>query len=127
MTNVNLLGGSRFALVTTFRRDGTPVPTPVWIAPIDDWLGIWTVADSGKVKRLRRSGRLTVSTYDYRGRHAGETFEGRGTILGAEDTEVIRNGMKRKYGLYGWLVMEGSRLRRGSAGTVGIKIVLADA
>jgi len=49
-----------FLALTTFRRNGDPVPTPVWIAMDDDALVVTTPAASGKVKRLRRDPRVEM-------------------------------------------------------------------
>jgi hypothetical protein len=44
-----------FVSLTTFRRSGAPVSTPVWVAADGDALVVTTPADSGKVKRLRHT------------------------------------------------------------------------
>ena len=48
-------------LLTTFRKVGTPVPTPVWIVELDDGrVGFSTSSGSGKVKRLAHTTRVTL-------------------------------------------------------------------
>jgi uncharacterized protein len=42
------LPNSTYVSLTTFRRTGVPVSTPVWAAPEGDSLVVWTRADSGK-------------------------------------------------------------------------------
>ncbi len=54
------MGRHRFVSLTTFRRSGQPVATPVWIAPDGDALVVTTPADSGKVKRLRHDPRVEL-------------------------------------------------------------------
>ena len=54
-----------------------PVPTPVWAAPDGDSLVVWTRADSGKVKRLRHTSRVTVAPSDIRGKVHGPAVDGR--------------------------------------------------
>lgn len=49
-----------FVALTTFRRNGDAVPTPVWIAVDGDALVVTTPAGSGKVKRLRRDPRVEL-------------------------------------------------------------------
>src|SRR5260370_26561911 len=47
------LADERYMLLTTFRRDGTPVATPVWVTPYDEHsVAFWTSSGSGKAKRL---------------------------------------------------------------------------
>ena len=56
MTNtLGAVGKSEYVLLTTFRKDGTPVGTAVWAVADADKLYVWTVTDSWKVKRLRRN------------------------------------------------------------------------
>ena len=47
------LADERYLLLTTFRRDGTPVATPVWVTPYDEHsVAFWTSSGSGKAKRF---------------------------------------------------------------------------
>ncbi|MBG6053922.1 PPOX class probable F420-dependent enzyme [Salinibacterium sp. CAN_S4] len=54
------LGEEHFVSLTTFRRSGVAVSTPVWIARDGDSLVVTTPASSGKVKRLRNSSRVQL-------------------------------------------------------------------
>jgi uncharacterized protein len=126
MTSLDTLAGSSYALVTTFRKDGRAVGTPVWIVPYQDGLGIWTVTTFGKVKRVRANPRVTVATCDYRGDNVGPAAEGRASILDDAGTEGVRAAIRRKYGLLGRMTLWGSRIRRGRRGTVGIRIELIE-
>ena len=42
------LAEEAFISITTFKRDGTPVATPVWCARENGWLLVYTGADSGR-------------------------------------------------------------------------------
>ena len=64
------LGEERFVSMTTFRRTGEPVSTPVWIGREGDDLVVLTPTDSGKVKRLRHTTRVELRPCDRRGRVA---------------------------------------------------------
>ncbi|GAB2690153.1 PPOX class F420-dependent oxidoreductase [Kitasatospora kifunensis] len=119
------LGRGKYLLVTSYKKDGTPVATPVWVVRDEQALGIWTVADSWKVKRIRRRPEVLVGPCDVRGRPTGESVPATARILtDAEDAVRYRRLLGRKYGLIGRLTMLGSRLRRGAAGTVAIRITL---
>ncbi|MEU7868210.1 PPOX class F420-dependent oxidoreductase [Dactylosporangium sp. NPDC049140] len=128
MTNtsatVEQLGQEQYLLVTTFRRDGTPVPTPVWAARDGEALMVWTVGDSGKVKRIRRNGTITVGPCTVRGKATGEAVPAHATLLGPEGGVAVRELIKRKYGLRGRLFVWTSIRRRGADATVGIRITL---
>jgi PPOX class probable F420-dependent enzyme len=119
------LSGSQFVLLTTYRRDGRAVATPLWVVRDDDALAVWTPTKSGKVKRLRRSGAVLVGPCDFRGNPLGEQVSGRAVIMDAVGSDRIRRLIRRKYGVMGWLTVNGSLLRRGRAGTVGIQITLS--
>ncbi|MGW3484083.1 PPOX class F420-dependent oxidoreductase [Rhodococcus indonesiensis] len=118
------LAAAKYVLLTTFRRDGTPVPTAVWAAADADRLLVWTVTDSYKVRRLRRDPRITVAVCDARGTPRSDAVPGTATVLDAAGTERARAVIARKYGILGWLTVKGSVLRRGRAGTVGLACVV---
>ncbi|MFI6298908.1 PPOX class F420-dependent oxidoreductase [Nonomuraea sp. NPDC050790] len=116
------LGDEQYVSVTSYKRDGTPVATPVWCARDGEAVVIWTVADSWKVKRIRANPRVSVAPCDLRGRVSGPAVEGKAEILSAGETERVRAMLRRKYGLIGRITLLGSRLRRGATGTLGIRI-----
>ncbi|MFF2520916.1 PPOX class F420-dependent oxidoreductase [Streptomyces liangshanensis] len=118
------LASGKYLLVTTFRRDGRHVPTPVWVIRDGDALGIWTVADSGKAKRIRNRSDVLVGACDIRGNPSGEQVPGQAVFVDGPQTKRYRGLVGRKYGLAGRLTVLGSRLRRGSEGSVGIRITL---
>src|SRR3954464_1267787 len=67
------LGEGKYLLLTTFRKDGRAVPTPVWVVRDGERLVAWSAMDSGKVKRIRRDGAVEVGPCDVRGRPTGES------------------------------------------------------
>jgi PPOX class probable F420-dependent enzyme len=121
------LADARFLLLTTFRRDGTAVPTPVWAAPIADGLGVWTGADSGKLKRIRRDARVTLAECDRRGTPTGPAVAGRARVLDDAGTARVLAAVRSKYGLLGRLLIALSRLRHGRSGRAGLAITVESA
>ena len=67
-TAFTALGDERFVSLTTFRRSGEPVSTPVWVARDGDALVVTTPEDSGKVKRLRHTTRVELRPCNRMGR-----------------------------------------------------------
>ncbi|WP_446217757.1 PPOX class F420-dependent oxidoreductase [Micromonospora sp. IBHARD004] len=124
MTDLDRLAAEKYVLLTTFRKDGRPVSTPVWAVRDGDALAVWTASDSGKVKRIRRDGRVTVAPCDVRGNPRGEAVPGHATICDLTGTRRVRDLVKGKYRLLGRLGLLGSRLRRGERGSVGLRITL---
>ncbi|MFE7418837.1 PPOX class F420-dependent oxidoreductase [Rhodococcus sp. NPDC057529] len=62
------LGDESFVSLTTFRRSGEPVSTPVWIARDGDALVVTTPEESGKVKRLRNNPSVELRPCSRRGK-----------------------------------------------------------
>ncbi len=120
----NILADSKYLLLTTFRRNGQPVSTPVWVAPDGGSLAVWTVRDSGKVKRIRRSGAVELAPCDVRGVPHGPSVRGRAMALDEADTRRVERLLVRKYGLLARLYIRLSHHRRGRDGTVGVTITV---
>ena len=68
-------------LLTTFRKDGTPVATPVWFVIHDGELHATTLENAGKVKRIRNDPRVTVAACTVRGTPIGPTFAAHARVL----------------------------------------------
>ncbi|MGW0788767.1 PPOX class F420-dependent oxidoreductase [Streptomyces sp. NPDC002911] len=97
---------SEYVSLTTYRKDGTPVATPVWAAADGDVLYVWTRSDSWKVKRLRNDSRVLVTVCDVRGRIAegAPSTEGTARLLDRDGTAEARKVLARKYTWKFWLV-----------------------
>ncbi|MET9092437.1 MULTISPECIES: PPOX class F420-dependent oxidoreductase [Streptomyces] len=97
---------SEYVSLTTFRKDGTPVATPVWAAAEGEVLYVWTRSDSWKVKRLRNNTDVVVTVCDVRGRIAEDAPKAEGTarLLDADETRAVRKLLARKYTWKFWLV-----------------------
>ncbi|WP_067895881.1 PPOX class F420-dependent oxidoreductase [Nocardia vaccinii] len=120
------VGTANYVLLTSFRKNGTPVGTPLWAALDDGKLYIWTVTDSWKVKRIRRNPAVTLQPCTVSGTPRGAVVNGTARILDDAGSDRVRRLIKRKYSIQGWLVVVGSQLRRGRQGTVGIEITAED-
>lgn len=116
------LATGKYLLVTSYRKNGTAVATPVWAVRDGDALGVWTAADSWKVKRIRARADVLIGPCDLRGNPTGEQVPANAEICDAATTARYRQLIARKYGVIGRLTLLGSRLRRGEQGTVGIRV-----
>ncbi|MEU4596705.1 PPOX class F420-dependent oxidoreductase [Nocardia sp. NPDC023988] len=124
-TMLDDLSTGKYLLLTTFRRDGRPVPTPVLVMRDGETLAVWSAADTGKVKRIRNSGRVTVCSCDWRGKPRGASVPGFAEVLSPGASAHFTGLMKRKYGLVARIGLAGSALRGGSERMAGIRIRLA--
>ncbi len=100
-----MLGRSPYISLTTFRKDGTGVATPVWVASDGSQLYVWTKSDSWKVKRIRNNSRVVVTVCDVRGRveEDAPSVEGTARLLDADGLRKARRLLARKYTWQFWL------------------------
>ncbi|WP_149359286.1 PPOX class F420-dependent oxidoreductase [Lolliginicoccus suaedae] len=118
------LAEAKYVLLNSYRKDGTTVGTPLWVAADGDRLLVWTETSSYKVKRIGRDPRVTIAVCGARGKPSGESVEAHAVVLDQDGTELARRLISDKYGILGKLLVKGSLLRRGRRGTVGIALKL---
>jgi uncharacterized protein len=94
------LQGHKYALLVTFRKDGTAVPTPVWFALLDDRrLVTRTEERTAKVRRIRHDPQARVFPCDPRGKPLGPGVEATARILKApEESDLAEAALDRHYG-----------------------------
>ena len=96
------LDEQKYILLTTLRRDRTPVGTPVWVVPLEDGrLGFWTSSGSTKAKRLAHTGRVNFQPCDVRSPVTADTCPTDATaqLVTGADYEAIQQKVRAKYGL----------------------------
>jgi PPOX class probable F420-dependent enzyme len=100
------LTSEKYVRLTTFKRDGTAVPTPVWIAPDGNDLLVLTSTSTGKIKRIRHTERVLVAACDARGRlkPGSADRDARATIdLDPAHVRDLRRRIVRRYSIVGSL------------------------
>lgn len=127
MDELTRLSESKYLSLTTFRKDGRKVATPVWVTRDGAHLYVITDADSGKVKRLRNNPEVLLAPCDMRGKVTGAETSGTAELLDAAGTAKVRSLVDGRYGLMSKAMGLLGRLRRGSSGSVGIRITPASA
>ena len=91
--------GQKYISLTTFRKDGTALATPVWFGEEDDKLYIMTRSISGKYKRIRNNPQVRVAPCSVRGKVTGPEFPAMARILPPEEHAHARQTINRKYWL----------------------------
>jgi PPOX class probable F420-dependent enzyme len=125
--DIETLAKAKYVSLTTFKKDGTPVATPVWLAREGDRLVVLTGPTAGKVKRIRNGGRVRVAPCDMRGRVNGDAVDGTATLQDAAGTAATHAAIKRRYGIQARLAYwrEDRRAKRnGASAHQGIAIHL---
>ena len=93
------LGSEQCIALTTFRRTGQAVTTPVWFAISLGTIYVETHADAGKLKRLRHSARVTLAPCTYSGKVTGSVIAGNARILTeSEESMAASTALAKKYG-----------------------------
>src|SRR2546430_16520615 len=75
------LGREQCIALTTFRKTGEAVTTPVWFAESLGTIYVETHADAGKLKRLRHTARVTLTLCTYSGKVTGPVIGGHARML----------------------------------------------
>ncbi len=92
-----LMFRGRYLSITSYKRDGTSIATPVWFVQQDGRLVVETDAASGKVKRIRRHPAVLVAVCSATGRLRGPQVPATAEILPDSEVSVIRPLIRRKY------------------------------
>jgi len=111
------LAAARYLSVATTRRDGREILTPVWAVALGGRLYCYTAIDTGKVKRVRRTGQARLSSCDLRGGKRGEWHACPASIGSDADlSQRVSTAPRQKYGwqmrLADFLAWCGRRLRQ---------------
>ncbi|GAB3445353.1 PPOX class F420-dependent oxidoreductase [Phycicoccus ginsengisoli] len=129
-TTLDHLADTKFVSLTTFRKNGVAVPTPVWIGRDGDALVVTTPVGSGKVKRLRNNGTVELRPCSRRGAVGDDApaFTAVAEIVeGDAAMRRLDEVLKPKYPLEYRLVMSLERLlRRGTPQRVMLRISPVD-
>jgi len=93
-------GHENYLSLTTFRKDGRGVATPVWFAPgPEGGFCVWTREDSWKIKRLRNNPRAEIAPCTVRGAITGPAFKAHLKILPAPAESAAAAALALKYGV----------------------------
>jgi uncharacterized protein len=95
---LNVFDGKKYLSLETYRQNGKAVRTPVWFATANDsTLYVYTTADSGKTKRIRRTGTIRIAPCDARGKITGDWTAAHATLVAGEEFERGMRLLNRKY------------------------------
>jgi len=91
--------GQKYISLTTFRKNGQVVNTPVWFAERDGKLYVKTRSDSGKYKRIRNNPQIKVTACSMSGKIIGPQFSATARVLPPDQWPEARKALNRKYWL----------------------------
>jgi PPOX class probable F420-dependent enzyme len=93
------ISGKNYISLSTYRKTGAAVPTPVWFGEENGKLYVMTRSDSGKYKRLRNHSNVRVAACTMRGKVTGPEFAGTARVLPPEDWPQAKETITQKYWL----------------------------
>jgi PPOX class probable F420-dependent enzyme len=118
---IGTLATQRYISLTTFKRDGTPVSTPVWVVSDNGRrLLVWSGANTWKVRRIRRDPRVLVAPSSFRGTERGKRVAAVARVVADPGIDRL---LRHKYG---WQKRALDLFNRGAQGEwATIEIVVA--
>lgn len=123
------LADQPYVLLTTTRRSGVPVPTPVWVARDGEALLVTTGAGAGKVKRVRHTPLVTLQACDRVGNplDGAPVIEALASVHDDPETRAhLDAALSEKYGAQYAAIRAMGKLRgRAASGSVALRLVAA--
>ncbi len=109
----NPLASSKYCLLTTYKRDGTPIATPVNVVVDGDVAYFRTWSTSGKAKRLRYTPRVELQPSGPRGKPKGDArLSAEATLLSGDESQTAAAAIAHQHPLlHGLVVPRLHRLR----------------
>jgi PPOX class probable F420-dependent enzyme len=95
----------------------------VWVVRHGDELRVWTAPEAGKVKRIRRSGKVQIAPCAFRGKPRGASVDAVATVLPQSAADQVLDALMQKYGLRGRLASWGARRGDRPRAAIGITLV----
>ncbi len=92
------LDSHRYVRLSTFRKSGEAVPTPVWFARVGDSLYVVTGRNTGKAKRIRNNPDVVLAPSDFRGRPKGRDVRAVARLTEEQKGGAADGALRRKYG-----------------------------
>ena len=95
----------KYLSLETFRKSGLGVATPIWFAADparglgsgEARLFVYTIGNSGKVKRIRNNAKVRIAPCDMRGKVSGDWVEARAEIVAGVEFEYGMQLLNKKY------------------------------
>ena len=107
------LAHARYISLTTFRRSGAAVDTPVWFAQVEATLYVYSNATAGKIKRIRNNPRVRFAACTLRGAVTGPSVAGWARIVtDPREVGMAEAAIAKKYRLTRRLLHLSNRLMR---------------
>ena len=88
---------SKCISLTTFKRNGMKISTPIWFNVIGEKIYVTTESGAWKVKRIAKNPNVEFAVCTQRGKVTGQTFGGTARILPPVELAGVIAAKKRRY------------------------------
>jgi len=89
----------KYINLETYKKDGTPIRTPVWFVFDNDLIYVITRDSTGKVKRLGNNQDVRIVPCSFKGEPKNEWVKGKAEMITGEDADKIIKLRKEKFGM----------------------------
>ncbi|HZN16350.1 MAG TPA: PPOX class F420-dependent oxidoreductase [Acidimicrobiales bacterium] len=97
--SIDDLKGRKYCVLVTYKRDGTPMPTPLWFG-VGNGKVYAETGESGKAKRIRNNPKVRVAPSDSRGKPTAPPFLGTARVIDAGENAAADRFIQANYGWY---------------------------
>ena len=110
----------KYINLETYKKDGTPIRTPVWFVIDNDLIYVITMESTGKVKRLKNNQEVRIVSCSFKGKPKNGWVNAKAEKITGEEADKAIKLRKKKYGMSGRLV---SLFRKGNLTVYSIKLI----
>jgi hypothetical protein len=93
------LKGHKYCVLVSYRKNGQPIPSPLWFGVADGKVYFLTSPDGYKAKRIRNNPDVRVAPCDSRGKPKGPPFLGKARLLPDSEVPTAERAIQSNYGI----------------------------
>ena len=94
----------KYINLETYKKDGTPIRTPVWFVIDKNLIYVITRDSTGKVKRLRNNQNVRIVPCSFKGEPKNEWVKGAAEKITGDEADKVIKLRKKKYGMFARLI-----------------------
>ena len=94
----------KYINLETYKKDGTPIRTPVWFVIDNDLIYVITRNSTGKVKRLRNNHDVRITPCSFKGKPKDEWIKAKAENITGDEADKAIKLRKKKYGMSARLI-----------------------
>ena len=97
--SIDDLRGHKYCVLVSYRKNGEPIPSPLWFGVADGKLYFQTSPDGFKVKRITNNPEVRVAPCDSRGKPKGPPFVGKARLVPENEAPAAERALQSNYGV----------------------------